>query len=133
MAGAFRLYGGQWRGIVRSWLAQPLWRGVRTLTTRLMARVCGLGTGSPYGGAAMAGDRIASRVLALMGLSSAFPSMHSPYLVPVSTAAKLCGLFAGSLALLFAASLTSQDQRLFVSCRASGQSADVCLLRLSGR
>jgi hypothetical protein len=79
MGSAFGLYGGQWCGILLGWPAQPLWRGVRTSTTRLMARLCGLGTGLPYGGAAMAGDRLASRALALMGFSSAFPFMlNSP-------------------------------------------------------
>ena len=50
-----------------------------------------------------------------------------------SLTAKLSALFAGSLFALFVASLASQDQRLFVACRASGASADACLLQLSGR
>jgi hypothetical protein len=50
-----------------------------------------------------------------------------------SLTAKLSALFAGSLFALFVASLASQDQRLFVACRASGASADACLLQISGR
>jgi hypothetical protein len=47
--------------------------------------------------------------------------------------AKLSSLFAGSLFALFVVSLASEDQRHFVSCRATGASADACLLQLSGR
>lgn len=49
------------------------------------------------------------------------------------TTAKLAALFAGSLLALFAASLASEDQRHFVACRATGATADACLLQISGR
>jgi len=42
-------------------------------------------------------------------------------------------LFGGSLLLLFIASLASEDQRHFASCKASGASTDACLLQISGR
>ena len=48
-------------------------------------------------------------------------------------ALKLSALFGGSLLALFVAGLASQDQRLFVACRATGASADACLLQISGR
>ena len=47
--------------------------------------------------------------------------------------AKLAGLFAGSLLTLFVVSLASEDQRHFVACRATGATADACLLQISGR
>ena len=47
--------------------------------------------------------------------------------------AKLSAVFGGSLLALFAASLAVEDQRHFVACRASGASADACLLQISGR
>jgi hypothetical protein len=47
--------------------------------------------------------------------------------------AKLSSLFAGSLFALFVVSLASEDQRRFVSCRATGASADACLLQIAGR
>lgn len=50
-----------------------------------------------------------------------------------TTTAKLASLFAGSLLVLFAASLASEDQRRFVACRATGATADACLLQISGR
>jgi hypothetical protein len=51
----------------------------------------------------------------------------------ITLTAKLTGLFCGSLLLLFAASLMSEDQRRFIDCRASGASAEACLLFISGR
>lgn len=39
----------------------------------------------------------------------------------------------GAFLVLFAASLAVEDQRHFVACRASGASADACLLQISGR
>jgi hypothetical protein len=51
----------------------------------------------------------------------------------LSTTAKLAALFGGSLLTLFVASLAVDDQRRFVACRASGASADTCLLQISGR
>jgi hypothetical protein len=39
-----------------------------------------------------------------------------------------CGLFA-----LIVCSLAVEDQRRFLSCRASGASADACLLQINGR
>jgi hypothetical protein len=51
----------------------------------------------------------------------------------ITLTAKLTGLFCGSLLLLFAASLMSEDQRRFIDCRASGSSAEACLLLISGR
>jgi hypothetical protein len=51
----------------------------------------------------------------------------------LSLTAKFSALFAGSLFALFVVSLASDDQRRFVSCRATGASVDACLLQLSGR
>jgi hypothetical protein len=51
----------------------------------------------------------------------------------LSIIAKLAALFGGSLVALFVASLAVEDQRHFVACRASGASADACLLQISGR
>jgi hypothetical protein len=51
----------------------------------------------------------------------------------LSIPCKLAALFSGALAALFVASLAVEDQRLFVSCRASGVSVDACLLRINGR
>ena len=48
-------------------------------------------------------------------------------------AVKLAGAFAGSILIIFAASLASEDQRLFVECRAAGVSVDACLLQINGR
>lgn len=50
-----------------------------------------------------------------------------------SLTAKLSALFGGSLFALFVAGLAVEDQRLFVSCRASGASVDACLLQINGR
>jgi len=46
---------------------------------------------------------------------------------------KTSGVLLGAALVLFAGSLAHQDQRLFVACRASGNSADACLLQISGR
>jgi hypothetical protein len=51
----------------------------------------------------------------------------------LSLTAKLSALFGGSLLALFVCSLAAEDQRLFVACRATGASADACLLQISGR
>lgn len=51
----------------------------------------------------------------------------------LSVTAKLTALFGGSLLALFIAGLAVEDQRHFVTCRASGASADACLLQISGR
>jgi len=51
----------------------------------------------------------------------------------LSTTAKLVALFGGSLLTLFVVSLAVEDQRHFVACRASGASADACLLQINGR
>ena len=45
----------------------------------------------------------------------------------------LAGAFAGSIMIVFAASLASEDQRNFVECRAAGVSLDACLLQINGR
>jgi hypothetical protein len=50
-----------------------------------------------------------------------------------SVTAKIAALFGGSLFALFVGGLAVEDQRQFVSCRASGASADACLLQISGR
>jgi len=47
--------------------------------------------------------------------------------------ARLAALFGGSLAALFVGTLAIEDQRHFVACRASGASADACLLQIQGR
>jgi hypothetical protein len=47
--------------------------------------------------------------------------------------AKLSAVFGGSLLALFIAGLAVEDQRHFVACRASGASADACLLQINGR
>ncbi len=52
---------------------------------------------------------------------------------PAMLALKLSSIFAGSLLAIFAGSLAVEDQRHFVACRASGASADACLLQISGR
>lgn len=52
---------------------------------------------------------------------------------PASIALKLSALFAGSLLAIFAASLASENQRHFLSCRADGGSVDACLLKINGR
>ena len=59
---------------------------------------------------------------------SRFPTMFT-----LKVTAKLAALFGGSLLALFVGTLAIEDQRLFVACRASGQSADSCLLQLQGR
>ena len=51
----------------------------------------------------------------------------------LSTTAKLAAVFGGSLLALFIAGLAVEDQRHFLACRASGASADACLLQISGR
>jgi hypothetical protein len=51
----------------------------------------------------------------------------------LSLTAKLTALFGGSLLALFVAGLAVEDQRHFVACRASGASADACLLQINGR
>ena len=51
----------------------------------------------------------------------------------LSTTAKLAALFGGSLLALFVVGLAVEDQRHFVACRASGASADACLLQINGR
>jgi hypothetical protein len=51
----------------------------------------------------------------------------------LSITAKLTALFGGSLLALFTASLAVEDQRHFVACRATGATADACLLQISGR
>lgn len=56
---------------------------------------------------------------------------HTMHALTVS--AKLAALFGGSLLTLFVAGLASEDQRLFVACRATGATADACLLKISGR
>jgi len=64
---------------------------------------------------------------------SAGPFQTIPTMHAAAITAKLAGLFAGSLLALFAVSLASEDQRHFVACRATGASADACLLQISGR
>ena len=51
----------------------------------------------------------------------------------ITISTKLAAVFGGSLLALFAASLAVEDQRHFVACRATGASADACLLQISGR
>ncbi len=51
----------------------------------------------------------------------------------LSITAKLAAAFGGSLLALFVAGLAVEDQRQFAVCRASGASADACLLQISGR
>jgi hypothetical protein len=46
---------------------------------------------------------------------------------------KLSAFFGAALLALFVGSLASEDQRHFVACRASGASADACLLQIGGR
>lgn len=69
---------------------------------------------------------------ASVGSDSADPFKHQN-MHAVTVTAKLSALFGGSLLALFAASLAVEDQRHFVACRASGASADACLLQISGR
>jgi hypothetical protein len=56
------------------------------------------------------------------------PVIHS-----FSLSCKLAALFGGALLTIFAASLAVEDQRRFLSCRASGVSVDACLLQINGR
>jgi uncharacterized membrane protein len=51
----------------------------------------------------------------------------------LSLPGKLVALFGGALLAIFTASLIVEDQRHFVACRASGVSADACLLQINGR
>jgi hypothetical protein len=51
----------------------------------------------------------------------------------LSITAKLSALFGGSLLALFVGGLAVEDQRHFVACRATGATADACLLQISGR
>jgi hypothetical protein len=51
----------------------------------------------------------------------------------LSITAKLAVVFGGSLLALFTASLAVEDQRHFIACRATGASADACLLQIAGR
>jgi hypothetical protein len=62
-------------------------------------------------------------------------AIHSRYPLKLSTmtALKLSALFGGSLLAIFIGSLAVEDQRHFIACRATGASADACLLQLSGR
>jgi hypothetical protein len=70
----------------------------------------------------------------IAGRDSAMLSKQSPQMThAISTTAKLAALFGGSLLTLFVASLAVEDQRHFVACRASGASADACLLQINGR
>jgi len=62
---------------------------------------------------------------------AASPANHA--MQTLSLTAKLSALFGGSLLALFVAGLAVEDQRHFVSCRASGASVDACLLQISGR
>jgi hypothetical protein len=50
-----------------------------------------------------------------------------------SLSCKLAGVFGGALLSILAASLIVEDQRTFLSCRASGNSVDFCLLKINGR
>jgi hypothetical protein len=62
---------------------------------------------------------------------AANPANHT--MRALTLTAKLSALFGGSLLALFVAGLVVEDQRHFVACRASGASADACLLQISGR
>lgn len=62
---------------------------------------------------------------------AASPANHA--MQALTLTAKLSALFGGSLFALFVAGLAVEDQRHFVACRASGASADACLLQISGR
>lgn len=62
---------------------------------------------------------------------AANPANHAMHALTLT--AKLSALFGGSLLSLFVAGLAVEDQRHFVACRASGASADACLLQISGR
>ena len=54
-------------------------------------------------------------------------------ILPARAFAAGIGLMAGGVTILFAVSLANEDQRQFISCRASGQSVDACLLQIHGR
>ena len=56
------------------------------------------------------------------------PVIHS-----LSLSCRLAALFSGALLAIVAASLAVEDQRRFLSCRASGSSVDACLLQINGR
>jgi hypothetical protein len=54
-------------------------------------------------------------------------------ILSLSLSCKLAALFGGALLAIVAASLAVEDQRRFLSCRASGASTDACLLQINGR
>jgi len=56
-----------------------------------------------------------------------------PVVNSLSLSCKLAALFGGALLAIVAASLAVEDQRRFLSCRASGVSVDACLLQINGR
>lgn len=56
-----------------------------------------------------------------------------PVILSLSLSCKLAALFGGALLAIVAASLAVEDQRRFLSCRASGASTDACLLQINGR
>lgn len=86
--------------------------------------------------ATVCGNKIGTTMAAVDRLAVILPSDratgHSLAVLQM-LALKLSALFGGSLLALFAASLAVEDQRHFVACRASGASADACLLQISGR
>ena len=51
----------------------------------------------------------------------------------LSLSCKLAALFGGALLAILAGSLAVEDQRRFLSCRATGVSANACLLQINGR
>ena len=64
---------------------------------------------------------------------SAAPLTINPVVNSLSLSCKLAALFGGALLAIVACSLAVEDQRHFLSCRATGASADACLLQINGR
>lgn len=58
-------------------------------------------------------------------MNTALPTLRS--------AASIVGMFVAPLLILFVASLASEDQRHYVSCRLDGHGLDACLLKINVR
>jgi hypothetical protein len=59
--------------------------------------------------------------------------MNTTTLHTLRSAASIVGMFVAPLLILFVASLASEDQRHYVSCRLDGHGLDACLLKINGR
>ena len=64
---------------------------------------------------------------------SPLKTMNTTVLPTLRSAASIVGMFVAPLVILFVASLASEDQRHYVSCRLDGHGLDACLLKINGR